>query len=157
MPPILFYVRLGKMTKMSSRYLKRYATQWAGQFYVAAELTRKGYIVTFTLGNVPTTDLLVKSPEGKTFGVEVKSAKTKSICQLKEPPVPDNPEDLFWIFVSLLGDAQPVYCIIRSDEVLRLWHEYNDKFPADDKFQGIQWSTLREYQDQWDALPGPGP
>ncbi len=98
----------------------------------------------------------VKMLEGKALSVEVKSARTKSICQLKKPPVPDNPEDLFWTFVSLV-EAQPVYCIIRSDEVRRLWHEYNDQFPADDKYQGIKWRTLREYQDQWDALPGLNP
>lgn len=50
---------------------KRYQTQWAGQFYVAAELTRRGYIVSFTLGNAPTTDLLARVPEGEAFSVEV--------------------------------------------------------------------------------------
>ena len=39
--------------------LKRYCVQWAAQFFVAAELTRRGYIVSFTLGNAPETDLHV--------------------------------------------------------------------------------------------------
>jgi hypothetical protein len=51
---------------------KRYKTQWAAQFYAAAELTRRGYLVSLTLGNAPVADLLAVSPSGKHFMVDVK-------------------------------------------------------------------------------------
>ena len=60
-----------------SRLSKRYQTQWAGQFYVAAELTRRGYLVSLTLGNAPVVDLLVVSPDGEHFGVDVKGQSTR--------------------------------------------------------------------------------
>ncbi len=131
----------------------KYGTQWAGQFYVAAELTRRDCIVTFTLGNAPVTDLLVKAPNDKAFSIEVKSATTKSMYQMKKPPVPDNPEDLFWIFVLLLKEDQPKYFIVRSDKVLKLWHEWNDKFGPENNRPGIDQSQLKPYENHWDILP----
>ncbi len=57
---------------------KKYQTQWTSQFYVAAELTRRGYLVSLTLGNAPKADLLVVSPNEKTFKVDVKGQRNKS-------------------------------------------------------------------------------
>lgn len=132
---------------------RQYSTQWAGQFYGAAELTRKGYIVTFTLGNAPVTDLLVRVPEGEAFSVEVKSATTKNMYQVKRLPVPDNPEDLFWIFVLLIDGDQPKYFIVRSDMVLKLWHDWNDKFGPENNRPGIDQKQLKPYEGCWDDLP----
>jgi hypothetical protein len=47
-------------------------TQWAAQFAVASELCKRGYQVALTLGNHPTIDLMVVSPNGKPFLVDVK-------------------------------------------------------------------------------------
>lgn len=131
---------------------KRYQTQWAGQFYVAAELTRRGYIVSFTLGNAPTTDLLARVPEGEAFSVEVKTQRTKNFWILSEPPEPDNPEDLYWVFV-FLSEPHPTFFVMRSDEVSRKWHERNDKYPPGTPYCGLNWGIVKQYQDQWDALP----
>lgn len=62
---------------------KNYQTQWAGQFGVAHELTRRGYLVTFTTGNAPAADLLCVSPNGVSFRLQVKSiaAHNSWICQ----------------------------------------------------------------------------
>lgn len=53
-------------------------SHWAGQFFAAGELTRRGFWVTFTFGNAPSTDLLVISPKGKKFRVEVKTKAVES-------------------------------------------------------------------------------
>ena len=73
---------------------KRYLTQWGAQFYVAAELSRRNYLVTFTFGNAPTTDLLVVSPNEKAFRVEVKGQKTHNFWLIKKRMVEDNLLDL---------------------------------------------------------------
>ena len=58
---------------------KRYQTQWAAQFYAAAELTRRGYQVAFTLGNAPRTDLLVSTPnDDLQFKIDVKGQSTRT-------------------------------------------------------------------------------
>ena len=56
--------------------VKRYRTQWATQFYVAAELTRRGYLVSLTFGNAAVSDLLVSSPSGNNFTVDTKGQST---------------------------------------------------------------------------------
>jgi hypothetical protein len=47
-------------------------TQWAAQFAVASELRKRRYQVALTLGNHPAADLIVISPEGLPFSVDVK-------------------------------------------------------------------------------------
>jgi len=49
---------------MSSQ-TRKYLPQWACQFYAAAELTRRGYLVSLTFGNAPVADLLVVNPSQK--------------------------------------------------------------------------------------------
>jgi hypothetical protein len=62
---------------------RSYQTQWAGQFGVAHELVRRGYLVTFTTGNARDDDLLCLSQSGDAFSVQVKSLSSKTFfpCQ----------------------------------------------------------------------------
>lgn len=57
---------------------KKYQSQWAAQFYAAAELTRRGYLISLTLGNAPRSDLLAVSPKGTQFKVQVKGQAVQS-------------------------------------------------------------------------------
>lgn len=51
----------------------RNQAEWAAVFLAAAELTRRGHSVSFTLGlNAPLADLVVRSPEGVGYIVDVK-------------------------------------------------------------------------------------
>jgi hypothetical protein len=50
----------------------RHQTQWAAQFAVASELCKRGYQVALTMGNHPVVDLMVVSPKGVQFLVDVK-------------------------------------------------------------------------------------
>lgn len=56
----------------------RFSTRWSAQFYVAAELTRRGYLVSLTLGNALFADPLVVSPAGVHFMVDVKGQSTRN-------------------------------------------------------------------------------
>lgn len=51
----------------------RFQTQWSGQFGVAHEMTRRGYLVSFTMGNAPAIDLLCRSPKDQDFSLQVKT------------------------------------------------------------------------------------
>src|SRR5947208_3433816 len=97
--------------------MSKYHTQWAGQFYVAAELTRRKYSVTFTLGNVPHTDLCVISPNNKMFRVEVKAQSTKSFWIVRRH---DEEEDHFYVFVYLPKTGGPQFCVLSCEQTLRL-------------------------------------
>lgn len=59
---------------------KRMRTQWATQFLVASELVRRDYTVSFTMGNhTPNADLMVGTPSGKQFWVDVKGRSAKML------------------------------------------------------------------------------
>jgi len=81
----------------------KHQTQWSGQFGVAHELTRRGYLVTFTMGNAPIADILCKSPQGHTFAAQVKSLKTKNYFLYQESLVTPNP-NLCVIFALVPDD-----------------------------------------------------
>ena len=133
----------------------RYKTQWAAQFYAAAELTRRGYLVSLTFGNAPVSDLLVRSPNGKQFTVDVKGQSTKNFWLIQ--PRLANPEHFFILVFLPKQNKPPQYFIMSSDELMRLREEYKQAMLARGKCRddlgGINWSTALGYDNKWDNLP----
>ena len=72
-------------------------TQWAAQFAVASELCKRGYEVSFTMGNTtPLADLMVVSPVGKEmFLIDVKGLYRKNPWLMKRKPSRSN---LYYVF-----------------------------------------------------------
>mgnify|MGYP000880656761 CR=1 FL=1 len=141
--------------KRSSRQRLKYKTQWASQFYAAAELTRRGYLVSLTFGNAPVADLLVQSPEGKQFTVDVKGQSTRNfwIIQRREP----NPNHNFVLVYLTKGQQPPSFYIFSSDELMKKRTEYEEESTKRGKYRddmgGFNFTTALAYQDRWDALP----
>ena len=136
-----------------------YWTQWAAQFFVAAELTRRGYLASFTLGNAPRTDLLVTSPKGVGFRVEVKGLKSRTYW-IVHPTSAD--AHLFYVFVSLLKSDAARYFVLTSQEVRKLCSNQENKGrrrakengrPFDARWGGFNWGTVLAYEDKWDVFP----
>jgi hypothetical protein len=138
---------------------RRYQTQWTAQFYAAAELTRRGYLVAFTLGNAPATDLLVTQPDGKAhFRVDVKGQSTRNFWLVRGQQVED---DLYYVLVYIprnLADP-PQFYILSSAEMM---HESaRDRRAIESRgtryrenLAGMNWSAALKYKDMWDTLPG---
>ena len=104
---------------------RHYQTQWAGQFGVAHELTRRGYLVTFTTGNAPGDDLLCQSPSGVAFSIQVKSLSSKTYF-LYQKSLEENPlRTRFFVFVFIPRDlsSEPQYFVLNSEQFLRLVEE----------------------------------
>jgi len=139
-----------------SRQSRKYQTQWAAQFYVAAELTRRGYLVSLTLGNAPVADLLVVSPKQHHFRVDVKGQSTKNfwLIQRGEPC-----EDLYFVLVYLPKDNEsPRLFVLSSAELMKRREEYKQHIESiggkyKDEMGGVNWTTAFEYEDHWDILP----
>lgn len=136
---------------------KRYQTQWATQFYVAAELTRRGYLVSLTLGNAPVADLLVVSPEQEQFMIDVKGQSTKNFWLIQRR---ESQDGLFFVLVYLPKDYDepPKFYILSSTELMREREEYKHHIEStsgkyDDKMGGINWKTAFDYENRWDTLP----
>jgi hypothetical protein len=140
---------------MSQQQVK-YRTQWATQFFAAAELTRRGYLVSLTFGNAPVSDLLVQSPQGVKFTVDVKGQSTKNFWIIQRRP--ENPEHYFiLVFLPKKLSDPPEFFVLSSDELMRKREEYKQRMMKQGKYKdnlgGINWSTARDYKGKWDNLP----
>lgn len=135
---------------------RKYQTQWASQFYVTAELTRRGYLVSLTLGNAPVADLLLVSPNQSQFMVDVKGQSPRNfwLVQTRE-----NRDDLYFVLVYLPKDNQhPHYFILSCAEMLAKRDEYRKHIESRsgkyrDNLGGMNWGTAMANEDCWDTLP----
>ncbi len=139
-----------------SKQTSRYRTQWTAQFYVAAELTRRGYLVSLTFGNAPESDLLVRSPGGIHFSIDVKGQSTRNFWLLqRRDPKPHN--YFILVFLPESPETAPQYSILSSAELMRRREEYRRSVvcrrKCRDELGGIKWSTALAYKDRWGSLP----
>ena len=146
-------LQLGSMTNHSTRY----RTQWTAQFYVAAELTRRGYLVSLTLGTAPAADLLVSSPRGKHFAVDVKGQSTRNSWLIQKREIRD---DLYFVLVYLPRDLAepPTFFVLTCAEMMEKRAEYRAHIESQggkyrDDMGGFNWATAFEYEERWDVLP----
>lgn len=143
------------ITKQHRTY-SRYSTQWAGQFYVAAELCKREFLMSFPLGYAKETDLMVTSPKGTAFRVEVKTQRTRNFWRYKQRDVS---KDLFYIFVYLNEIEQnPKFYILTSKEARLEWDEYYVRHPKEgrkptDYGLGTSFRSIEKYEANWRTLP----
>lgn len=102
---------------MSGEKIERrsaHRTQWAAQFAVASELCKKGYQVAFTMGNHPTVDLMVCSPGGESFSIDVKGVYKPNFWVVKKKEFKDK---LFYIFAYVPDNENNRYFILNQSQV----------------------------------------
>jgi hypothetical protein len=101
----------------------------AGEYLVAGELSRRGFIAAVTLRNSRGIDILVSRPGGTmSASIQVKTALNRSTSwQLnKSDEVPKGPNH-YYIFVVLNGrDGIPEYHIVKGDLVTRCKAEHQE-------------------------------
>lgn len=134
-------------------------TQWAAQFAVASELCKRGYEVAFTMGNHPSVDLMVTSPEGVPFHIDVKGLYRKNDWVVK-PKAPK--PNLFYVFAFVpdhdgnqffvLTQAEVNDEVAKQDEKARLAAIAKGKEGAA-AFPCIGWRAAETYRDRWAILP----
>jgi hypothetical protein len=136
-------------------------TQWAAQFAVASELCKRGYEVALTMGNHPTSDLLVNSPNEVAFSVDVKGLYKKNYWAVKaKKPKPN----LFYVFAFVPDEGQNRFFILTQERV-------NIEIEVDlvkartnavakgksgeniGNFTGISWRQAEAYENAWSVLP----
>ena len=145
---------------------RSYQTQWAGQFGVAHELVRRGYLVTFTTGNAPFDDLLCLSPSGVAFSVQVKSLSSKTFFLYQERLLePKTTRFFVFVLVPLACSKPPEYFVLTDEQFIRLDEEAKQLVREREKKRGgpykpfspgIHYSTFARHHDfrnAWDNLP----
>lgn len=138
----------------------RHHTGWAGALGVAAELSRRGYDATITLGNTPTLDLLCCSPEGKQFKVQVKSLSSPNWVLIQKRILEMSPVDdmLFAVVLVPQDDAKPFeYHLLTHAEACDYFKQYPQVKKNGQAYKpgmdGLAWGDVRSHRDRWDKLP----
>ncbi|WP_156773624.1 hypothetical protein [Paraburkholderia tropica] len=107
----------------------------AGEYYVAAELTRRGYIASLTMRNTRGTDIVVTNGlSGRHAAIQVKTTRKKEPSWLlsakDETPLSDTH---FYVFVNIVDEEPPVYRVVPGKTVAE---------------------SLRQGFEQWVSTPG---
>lgn len=143
----------------------RHQTQWTGQFGAACELTRRGYLVTLTMGNAPAADLLCKSPNGTCFSLQIKSNSSKNyFLYQKSFLTSDTALHFVFVLVPAALDRAPEYfvldnaqfqAIVAEEAEIQREKEVQRGRPFKAFSPGINDSTLNraEFRHAWHNLP----
>lgn len=143
---------------------RKYQTQWSSQFFAAAELIRRGYLVSLTLGNAKFSDLMVETPGNQHFSIDVKGQSTKSYWIIKPPE--KNRDDQYFILVYVPRDLteSPQYFILNSEDITEELKQNQERARQAEKETekllshnfgtgGMAWDQPLKYEDQWGKLP----
>ena len=141
------------MTKEYTQTQKTNRTQWTAQFLTAGELARRFYTVSFTMGNhTPVADLIVGSPSGHQFWVDVKGLSSRNFWLLHEKPAHVN---LFYVLVYVdptrEGDLFFVLSQANANSLIRAYIRDNPKMKH--QMVGFNWTTPHRFKDAWETLP----
>src|SRR3990172_11906698 len=86
----------------------------SGEYFVAAELSRRGYVASLTLRNTRGIDILASNKDAtKSVGIQVKtSQRATADWVMTKKAEQDLAENLFYVFVSLPPHAPASFHIV---------------------------------------------
>lgn len=135
----------------------------AGEYFVAAELSRRGYVASVTLRNTRGIDILASNRNAtKSVGIQVKTTqRTRPIWVLNKKAEDDLAENLFYVFVCLPPESPPEYHIVPRKVVARYVRERHQRWLATPGRRGQAhrdnpMRTFRDpenrYKNRWELL-----
>jgi hypothetical protein len=151
------------ITKMKKLPHSVHQTQWAAQFAVASELCKRGYQVALTMGNHPIVDLMVISPKGVNFMIDVKGLYKPNFWLVSEKKTR---EKLFYVLALVANNRENRFFVITQQQANRairanlrqaMSRRRAKGLPprklSDFRFPGIDHSFAKGYESRWSALP----
>lgn len=149
---------------MTKKRLSATLSGAAGEYYVAAELSRRGFLASITPKNAQAVDVLASRLDGsRVVGIQVKTNQDRSkewVLGKKDESL--SRESLFYVFVNLNGpDGTPTFHIVPSAVVAKSCKENHQEWLAGRKRDGTprKDTDMRafrdqdgEYQGQWGRL-----
>ena len=106
----------------------------AGEYLVAAELSRRGYIASITLRNTRGIDILASNADAtRSAGIQVKTNQRSSRSWVLNEKVErevqsELADNLFFVFVCLNDLGPPAFHIVSRKEVARYCHESHQRW-----------------------------
>ena len=136
----------------------------SGEYFVAAELSRLGYVASVTLRNTRGIDIVATNANAsRSVGIQVKTNRgKKKVWLLDQKAEGYHSKTLFYVFVNLNGPNQhPDYHVVPSVKVASFitknhqeWLLRPNKLGAahqDSRLRNFR-DVTDEYQDRWDLL-----
>jgi hypothetical protein len=142
------------MQRPKIRTQRGHQTQWAAQFAVASELCKRGYEVSFTMGNTaPVADLMVVSPvKREMFLVDVKGMYRVNpwIIKRKSPRAM-----LFYVLAFVPANAPNEFFVLRQQDAHALIAAELKRLNRPDNYPvtGFGWKAPLIFRNAWDVLP----
>ena len=136
----------------------------AGEYFVAAELSRRGFIASISLRNTRNIDILCSTEDGKrSVTIQVKTHQgSQRQWLLRKAAETLQEENLFYVFVRLNGpDGMPAYHVVESSIVAGHCREGHLRWLSELKHDGsprkdTSMRTFRdpegEYEGAWHRL-----
>jgi hypothetical protein len=135
---------------------KGYYTQWASQFYVAAELTRRKHLVSLTFGNAEEIDILAVNPKGTPILIDVKGQSAKGFWLIRRREARSN---YFFVFVYIPPDpaTKPTFWVMSSQDAMRYREEreMSDRKSGGkyrEELGGFTFVTPLPHENKWEIL-----
>lgn len=150
--------------KQTTNKLSKEIIGIAGEYFVAGELSRRGFMASITLRNNESIDIHASNlEEHKIFAIQVKTNQhSRRIWPVGEKAENKHSKNLFYIFVAFKEmNERPDYFIVPSKEVAKLVKEGHKKWLATPGKKGQEHkdSALRQFNDKegkylerWDLL-----
>ena len=123
------------------------STGLSGEYFVAAELLRRGYSVGITMGNAKAIDILAEKDK-KQFIIQVKAIYKKK--NVGWPMMKDKVhKDHFYVFVNLNGDkmAEPEYYICTGEQAKKKVKQYATRGIVD-----LSSLNSDDFKGRWDKI-----
>ncbi|MEW6745111.1 MAG: hypothetical protein AB1486_20345 [Planctomycetota bacterium] len=135
----------------------------AGEYFVAAQLSRLGYVASLTLRNTRGIDILASNANAtRSVGIQVKTSQgTRPDWMLNQKAEADLAENLFYVFVCLPVHGEPSYHVVPRREVAKAVRKDHRQWlitpgrgghrHRDNPVRRFRDPELK-YKDRWDLL-----
>lgn len=135
----------------------------AGEYLVAAELSRRGYVASLTLRNTRGIDILASNKDAtKSVGIQVKtSQRSTPDWVMSKKAEQDLAENLFYVFVTLPPGTPASFHIVPRKVVGQYVRDSHREWLATPGKQGqahrdsdvrVFSDRANKYKDRWDLL-----
>ena len=137
----------------------------AGEYFVAAELSRRGVVAALTMSGTDAFDILAVNKAGRSCSIQVKTTQYEKKLRWLLSSKDENPKANFYVFVNLNGtEKQPDYYIMPATEVAAAIKEEHETWLATPKRDGTAHKPINMRQiildqqdkskDNWPLITG---
>src|SRR5436305_5895634 len=113
-----------------SKKLSTIQTGVSGEYFVAAELSRRGYVASLTLRNTRGIDILASNTDAtKSVGIQVKTCQgSRPDWMMNRKAEVDLAQNLFYVFVCLPITGEPAFYVVPRSHVAKYVRESHQQW-----------------------------